>query len=194
MDRREEKRVHPPEDAVLEFAVWPAGTVPPPRLPLEALGPPRACSRSGLRLELADAAPLGLGLRLWAGPETTSALAEAPALFLYLKLRDYRYDDPGGVLSLFAHAVTAHADPQDGGVRFGLRITHQGRGSSFEKSIELLDVSRFGVTELAAWADAVDRRRQRREAGAADGLELETLLAEQALNDPAPATAKGNGS
>ncbi len=191
-DRRAEKRVQPPQDAVLDFALWPAAPSPPIRLPLAELGPPAARSLPGQQLVLSDAAPLGLGLRLWAPAEVAAALTTAPALFVYLKLRDY--GDASEALSLFLHAATMRSQPEDGGGRFGLRITHLGRGSNFEKSIELLDVSRFGVKELAAWTDAVSRHGQRLDDGRDDGLDLDALLAEPALAGPAPSTAKGNGS
>ncbi|WP_300158835.1 hypothetical protein [Solidesulfovibrio sp.] len=191
-DRRAEKRVQPPQDAVLDFALWPAPAFPPIRLPLAELGPPASRGLPGQHLVLADAAPLGLGLRLSAPPDVVAALTASPALFVYLKLRDY--GDAGVALSLFLHAATMRSQPEEGGGRFGLRIAHLGRGSNFEKSIELLDVSRFGVKELAAWTDAVSRHGQRLDAGQDDGLDLDALLAEPALAGPAPQTEKGNGS
>ncbi|WP_428567327.1 MAG: hypothetical protein ACP59X_07695 [Solidesulfovibrio sp. DCME] len=193
-ERRAEKRVHPPQDAVLDFALWPAVATPPLRLPLAGLGPPPARRRPGQDLELVDVASLGLGLRLHAAPAVLEALAGVPALFVYLKLRAYESLAATGPLSLFVHAAVMRAEAVAETLRLGLRILHLGRGSTFEKALELLDVSRFGVTELAAWINAVDRHGHRRESGLDDGLDLEDLLAEPALAGQAPPTGEGNGA
>ncbi|MEA4856479.1 MAG: hypothetical protein AAGU21_06840 [Solidesulfovibrio sp.] len=193
-ERRAEKRVRPPRDAVLDFALWPAEANPPMRLPLAALGPPSARHRPGQRLELVDVASLGIGLRLFAEPSVLAGLAAGPALFVYLRLHAYAPLDAAGPLSLFVHAATVRADAGQGETRFGLRILHLGRGSTFEKAIELLDVSRFGVRELAAWIDAVDRHGHRRETGMAEGLDIEALLAEPDLADQGCPTGEGNGA
>jgi len=181
VERRAEKRVRPPGDAVLDFALWPAEPFPPARLPLARLGPPVASRRTGQRPELADLAAIGLGLHVSGEPEVLAPLAVAPALFVYLKLRDYRPHPPGDVLSFFFLAQTARAETIPEGLGFGLRLLRLGRGASFEKSLEFLDVSRFGVRELAAWIDAVARAGQQRESGVGPGLDIDDLLIEPEL-------------
>lgn len=185
-ERRAEKRVRPPGDAVLDFALWPARLPPPSRLPIEKLGPPAACRRAGDRLVLADIAAIGLGLRLSAAPDVAGRLAAAPALDVYLRLRDYRPHAPNGWLSLFFHAQTARVLAGPDALLFGLRLLRQGRGSSFEKALELLDISRFGAPELAAWVDAVTRNAASPSPMAGPGLELDRLLDEPALALPPP--------
>lgn len=181
VERRAEKRVRPPGDAVLDFALWPADPFPPARLPLAMLGPPVASRRTGERLELADIAAIGLGLHVSGDPAVLVTLAVAPALFVYLKLRDYRPHPPGDILSFFFLAQTARAETIPEGLGFGLRLLRLGRGSSFEKSLEFLDVSRFGVRELAVWIDAVARAGQRQASVVGPGLDIDELLNEPEL-------------
>uniref|UniRef100_I2Q4Y5 Uncharacterized protein n=1 Tax=Desulfovibrio sp. U5L TaxID=596152 RepID=I2Q4Y5_9BACT len=181
VERRAEKRVHPPGDALLDFALWPADPLPPARLPLSALGPPAACRQCGQHLELADVAAIGIGLRLSGAPDILVPLAEAPALFVYLKLRDYRSHPSTDTLSFFFLAENVRAETIRGGLRFGLRLLRLGRGSTFEKALEFLDVSRFGARELTVWIDAVAREGQRQATGMGHGLDLDELLFEPEL-------------
>ncbi|EHJ47510.1 hypothetical protein DFW101_1502 [Solidesulfovibrio carbinoliphilus subsp. oakridgensis] len=192
VERRAEKRVHPPGDALLDFALWPADPFPPVRLPLSVLGPPAACRRSGQHLELSDIAAIGLGLRLSGPPDVLARLSGAPALFVYLKLRDYRSHPSTEVLSFFFLAQNVRADPLPGGLRFGLRLLRLGRGSSFEKALEFLDVSRFGARELTVWIDAVAREGQRQAEGLGPGLDLDGLLLEPELAASADAQREGD--
>ncbi len=178
VERRAEKRVCPPGDVLLEFALWPAAPEAPARLDLAALGAPTACRRNGDRMRLADVSAIGLGLVVTAVQPARTLLAQAPALFVYLKLRDPRPDAPTDVLSLFFHARTARAGDGPEGLRLGLRLLRQGRGSSFEKALELLDASRFGVSDLASWIDAVVREMERPPAMPGPGLDLDRLLDE----------------
>jgi hypothetical protein len=191
IERRAEKRVHPPDDALLDFALWPADPFPPVRLPLSALGPPAACRRSGQDLVLSDIAAIGLGLRLSGPPDVLARLSGAPALFVYLKLRDYRSHPSTEVLSFFFLAQNVRAETTRDDVRFGLRLLRLGRGSSFEKALEFLDVSRFGARELTVWIDAVARDGQRRAGGLEPGLDLDALLLEPELAASADAHKDG---
>jgi hypothetical protein len=192
VDRRAEKRVQPPADAVLDFGLWPAPLATPLRLPVTALGPPPASRRAGHGLRLVDATTLGLGLRLAARPSVLAGLASAPAWYLYVKLLDYRFPSPLPPLCLFVHGSNARVAISEQDVRVGLRILHLGRGSTFDKSLDMLDVSRFGVSDLAAWIDAVGRQGQRSESAVNDGLDIEELLSEPALAVPHPPTEEGN--
>ncbi len=180
-ERRAEKRVRPPGDALLDFALWPASLSPPPRLPLSALGPPAACLAAGDRVILADIAAIGLGLRLVAPPPACDSLGAAPAVHVYLKLRDYRPQAPTDRLSVFFHASAMFVQPTPAGLGLGLRILRQGHGSSFEKALELLDVSRFGVPELVPWIDALVRQSRQGNHLRETGLDLDVLLEEPEL-------------
>lgn len=119
-------------------------------------------------------------------------LSGAPALFVYLKLRDYRSHPSTEVLSFFFLAQNVRADPLPGGLRFGLRLLRLGRGSSFEKALEFLDVSRFGARELTVWIDAVAREGQRQAEGLGPGLDLDGLLLEPELAASADAQREGD--
>lgn len=178
VERRAEKRVRPPGDALLDFALWPAEPAPPPRLLLPVLGLPATCRLAGDTLVLIDITAIGLGLRLDAGAAPRERIAAAPAVFVYLKLREYRPKAQGGVLSLFFHARSVRVEPLPDGLALGLRFTRQGRGSSFEKSLELLDVSHFGVPMLAAWIDALVRDMEEPQQAQGPGLDLDRLLDE----------------
>jgi hypothetical protein len=181
VERRAEKRVRPPGDAIVDFALWPAELTPPSRLLLHVLGPPSASRLTGDSLVLSDISAIGLGLGLHAAPATTTPLAASPALFIYLKLRDYRPHAPTGVFSLFFHAQIARASVTPEGLGLGMRLLRQGRGSFFEKALELLDVSRFGVPELVVWIDAVVRGIQEPDRMLSPGLDLDRLLDEPEL-------------
>lgn len=181
VERRAEKRVRPPGNAVLDFALWPSELSPPARLPLSLLGPPLVSRRGGHILELADIAAIGVGLRLSGLPDALAPLARAPALYIYLKLRDYRAHPSVDALSFFFLAQNVRVQATDAGLRFGLRLLRLGRGSSFEKALEFLDVSRFGARELNVWIDAVAREGQRPTLGAGPGLDLDELLLEPEL-------------
>jgi len=186
VERRAKNRTPPPGDAVLDFALWPAEAVPPCRLPIAALGAPSACRRIGDRLVLIDVTAIGLGLHIHTVPEAALRLAYAPAAYIYLKLRDYRPQAPADLLCLFFHAQNVRADCRDRKIDLGLRLLRQGRGSSFEKSLELLDVSRFGTPCLAAWIDAVVRRLARPPERPGPGLDLDHLLDESVFSIPLP--------
>ena len=186
VERRAEKRIRPPGDAVLDFALWAAEPDPPCRLPIGVLGAPSACRRVGDRLVLVDVAAIGLGLHVHAAPESLPRLAQAPALNVYLKLRDYRSQSPSDMLSLFFYARNVRANLRERTIDLGLRLLRQGRGSSFEKSLEMLDVSRFGSPSLAAWIDAVVRRLERPRQHSGPGLDLDHLLDEPAFSIPLP--------
>jgi hypothetical protein len=176
VERRAELRVRPPGDVVLDFALWPADLHSPSRLPVSDLGRPTVCRQTGDRLTLADATAIGLGLALVAPPAACACLSAAPALFVYLKLRDFRPQAPNGVLSLFFHVLAARVETRPDGLGLGVRFLRQGRGSSFDRTLELLDVSRFGVPELAVWVDAVARGMTRSERTPGPGLDLDQLL------------------
>jgi hypothetical protein len=193
MERRAEKRVCPPGDAVLAFALWPSVPAVSPRLFLSVLGPPLAKGPAGHGLELADITARGLGLHVRAEPGVLERLAASPALYVYLKLRDYRPQAPAEVLSLFFHALTAHAVSQPDGLALGLRLSHQGWGSVHEKALELLDVSRFGVPELVAWIDALARNMALPRRTACPGIDLDHLLDEPECV-PVASPAQGNPS
>ncbi len=184
VERRAAIRVRPPGDAVLDFALWPADLSPPVRLPLSRLGPPPVSRRGGQALELADIAAIGLGLHVSGQAEALAPLAGAPALYVYLKLRDYRAHPCMDALSFFFLAQNVRVQATDTGLRFGLRLLRLGRASSFEKALEFLDVSRFVARELHVWIDAVAREGQRRTPDAGPGLDLNGLLLEPELADP----------
>lgn len=185
-ERRAEKRVCPPGDTVLDFALWPAEVVSPYRLPVQALGPPLACRAAGDRLVLADITAIGLGLCLCTAPDTSERLAASPALFLYLKLHDYRPLAPTNALSLFFLAQMARATLHPATLAMGLRFLRQGRGSSYEKALELLDISRFGVAELVTWIDALARHIDQPNRAPSPGLDLDRLLDEPELGRMPP--------
>jgi hypothetical protein len=178
MNRRAEKRICPPADAVLQFALWPTASDVLTRLPLSVLGPPLASAGAGHGFVLADITVQGLGLHVRAEPTVLECLAASPALFVYLKLRDYRYQPPNGVLSLFCRALPTHVARLQDCLTMGLRLIHQGRGSAHEKALELLDVRRFGLSELVAWIDALARDRQALSRKYEPGLNLDYLLDE----------------
>ncbi|WP_233489660.1 hypothetical protein [Solidesulfovibrio fructosivorans] len=185
MERRAEKRVHPPVDVVLDFALWPADTVVPSKLPLAALRPPTACRGRGQALILADVASIGLGIRIEGPAGLLSRLHRLDALYIYLKLREYRPMTANAALSLFFHVKIAWADLEPGSLTLGLRVLHLGRGAASEKSLEFLDVRGFGVKELAGWIDALCRDNLGPEAVTqASGVHLDTLLAEPELTLP----------
>ena len=77
-DRRAEKRVRPPGDAVLEFALWPTAVAAPARLALAELGPPAVSRRAGYRLLVADISAIGIGIELSA-PTPAGCLGRADA-------------------------------------------------------------------------------------------------------------------
>ena len=191
MERRAEKRVCPPGDAVLDFALWPAAVATPPRLPISELGPPLASAATGQDCLLVDVTGQGLGLFVRAVPAVRQRLAAAPALFVYLKLRDYRVGVPDAILSLFCQALPAHVDLLPDGLALGLRLVRQGRGSAHDKALEILDVHRFGVPELTAWTDAVARCRQGQPQQVLAGLDLDRLLDEPPCR-PGRTGDKGN--
>ena len=186
MDRRAEKRVRPPGDAVLEFALWPAAVEPPLRLPLADLGPPAASRRQGCRLIVADVSAIGIGLELFAPGPAIDALADAAAFFLYLRLRDYRPQTAGERISLFFHATAARIAATPDRLFAGLRFVRQGRGSPFDKILEFLDISRFGAPGLAAWIDAVVRDEHRPGHAPDPGVNLDRLLDEPGVSAPRP--------
>jgi hypothetical protein len=192
VERRAEKRVRPPGDAVTDFALWPAELMPPSRLLPRELGPPVASRRAGDHLAISDVAAIGLGLHLCAAPDAAARLAAVPALYLYLKLCDYRPLAPNGVLSLFFHAKIARAAVTPKGLDLGMRLLRQGRGSFFEKALELLDVSRFGVPELVVWIDAVVRGAQEPNQRLSPGLDLDRLLDEPELGPVPPDTQRND--
>lgn len=194
VERRAEKRVHPPGDAVLEFALWPASPAAPARLPIAELGRPAASRRGGCRLTVADISVLGIGLTLDAPTAALEALAVAPALFLYLRLREYRPQTEGELLSLFFHAATARLTRSAGRLQAGLRFLRLGRGSSFDKALEFIDVSRFGAPGLASWIDAVVRGELRPDHDPAPGLNLDRLLDEPCVSGPLPAQGQDSPS
>jgi hypothetical protein len=186
VERRAEKRVRPPGDAVLEFALWPAAPAAPARLPVSALGRPAASRRDGCRLTVADISALGIGLELDAPAPVIAALASTPALYLYLRLRDYRPQTDGELLSLFFHAATARVAASADNLFAGLRFLRQGRGSTFDKALDFFDVSRFGAPGLAAWIDAVVRDEHRPGRDPAPGLNLDRLLDEPDVSAAPP--------
>lgn len=192
VERRAEKRVRPPGDAVTDFALWPAELIPPSRLLPRELGPPVARRRAGDQLAISDVSAIGLGLHLYATPDVAARLAAVPALYLYLKLRDYRPLAPNGVLSLFFHAKIARAAVTPEGLDLGMRLLRQGRGSFFEKALELLDVSRFGVPELVVWIDAVVRGTKEPDRRLGPGLDLDLLLEEPELGPVPPDTQRND--
>lgn len=192
MERRAEKRVRPPGDVVLEFALWPAALDAPARLSLAELGPPVASRREGCRLVVADISAIGIGIELAAPGATVAALAGAPALFLYLRLRDYRPQTAGELISLFFHAKSARVAATPEHLFAGLRFERQGRGSPFDKALDFLDVSRFGAPGLAAWIDAVVRDEHRPGHDPAPGLNLDRLLDEPGVSAPSPARSQDN--
>ena len=190
VERRAEKRVRPPGDAVLEFALWPAAPAAPARLPVSALGRPAASRRDGCRLTLLDASSIGLGVELAAPESALDALADAPAWFVYLTLRECRPEAEGELLSLFYHVAVARLRPSPGVLSAGLRLARQGRGCPFDKAIDFFDVSRFGSPDLAAWLDALARSAARPAPAAGPGLHLDRLLEEPALSADAPTLNK----
>jgi hypothetical protein len=194
VERRAEKRVRPPGDAVTDFALWPAELIPPSRLLPRELGPPVASRRAGDQLAISDVAAIGLGLHLCAAQDAAAGLSAVPALYLYLKLCDYRPLAPNGVLSLFFHAQIARAAVTPEGLDLGMRLLRQGRGSFFEKALELLDVSRFGVPELVVWIDAVVRGSKEKEPDRrlGPGLDLDLLLEEPELGPVPPDTQRND--
>ncbi|OLN26784.1 hypothetical protein DVDV_2484 [Desulfovibrio sp. DV] len=187
VERRAEKRVRPPGDAVLEFALWPAPPAAPARLPLAELGRPAASRRDGCRLVVADISAQGIGLTLDAPAAILDPLAAVPAFFLYLRLREYRPQTEGELLSLFFHAATARLTLSAGRLQAGLRFLRLGRGSPFDKALEFVDVSRFGAPGLASWIDAVVRGELRPDHDPAPGLNLDRLLDEPDVSGPLPA-------
>ena len=186
MDRRAEKRVRPPGDAVLEFALWPAAVEAPTRLPLADLGPPAASRPTGCRLIVADVSAIGVGIELTAPAPIIDALAGAAAFFLFLRLRDYRPQTAGERIPLFFHATAARIAATPEQLLAGLRFVRQGHGSPFDKALEFLDVSRFGVPGLAAWIDAVVRDENRPDHNPAPGVNLDRLLDEPGVSTPRP--------
>ena len=187
VERRAEKRVRPPGDVVLEFALWPAPPAAPARLPLVELGRPAASRRGGCRLVVADISAQGIGLTLDAPAAILAPLAAVPAFFLYLRLREYRPQTEGELLSLFFHAATARVTLSSGRLQAGLRFLRLGRGSPFDKALEFVDVSRFGAPGLASWIDAVVRGELRPDHDPAPGLNLDRLLDEPDVSGPLPA-------
>jgi len=185
VERRAEKRVRPPVDVILDFALWPADTVVPARLPLAALRAPTACRDGGQRLTLADVASIGLGVRLKGQPDLLERLHGLDALYVYIKLHEYRPEAASAALSLFFHADIAWAECVQECLTMGLRVRHLGRGAAQEKALEFLDVSGFGVKELAGWIDALCRGGLSPDAARpVSGLHLDTLLAEPELTLP----------
>ena len=194
VERRAEKRVRPPGDAVLEFALWPAPAVAPARLPLAEIGRPAASGRCDCQLTVDDISALGIGLTLDAPAAILAPLAAPPALFLYLQLRDYRPQADGEVLSFFFHTAKARLVPSPGRLQAGLRFLRLGRGSPFDKSLEFIDVSRFGAPGLASWIDAVVRGELRPDHDPAPGLNLDRLLDEPCVSGPLPAQGQDSPS
>lgn len=190
VERRAELRVRPPGDALAAFAVWPAAGPAPARLSVAALGRPAASRREGCRLTLLDASSIGLGVELAAPDSALTALAAAPAWFVYLTLRECRPEAEGELLSLVYHAAVARLRPSPGVLAAGLRLTRQGRGCPFDKAIDFFNVSRFGSPDLAAWLDALARAATRPALAAGPGLHLDRLLEEPALSADAPIAQK----
>jgi hypothetical protein len=190
VERRAELRVRPPGDALAAFAVWPAASPAPARLSVAALGRPAASRREGCRLTLLDASSIGLGVELAAPDSALDTLADAPAWFVYLTLRECRPEAEGELLSLFYHAAVARLRPSPGVLAAGLRLTRQGRGCPFDKAIDFFNVTRFGSPDLAAWLDALARAAARPALAAGPGLHLDRLLEEPELSADAPIVPK----
>lgn len=182
VERRAARRIRPPVDAVLDFALWPTGVSIPYTLPLAALASPAAAKNAGQTLTLVDVASIGLGVHLVGTPGLLRRLAESPALYVYLKLRAKHESCVQPPLSLFFHVKTIHTGPGPEELAMGLQVLHLGRGSAFEKSLEFLDVSRFGIKALADWIDALHTGGSTRAGGLSEaGLNLDNLLDEPEL-------------
>ena len=176
-NRREELRLEPPRQYVLEAALWLRPSPRSDRLTIADMGQPdltvSGCA-DALTVQNLSSQGARLGLPCQPAGEDGPGTRE---VWLYLKLFAPWDQENGNRLSLFLRAEAARLEPRDGGCRLALRFLAKGVPERDAKALWFTDAERFGVSELYRWLQAYARhslapRPPQR------GLDLDRLLEE----------------
>jgi len=104
-------------------------------------------------------------------------------MFIYLQLHAPWNNDLSYLLSLFFYARIAVAKQTESRVSIGVEFLRQGIGARLEKTLELLNVEKYGVEDLMRWCTQFARQQLPQAARLCQGLSLDRLLDElDALN------------
>ena len=182
---REDLRVDFPQEYLKGMALWFCPKTNYLRLPLENLPQPdfRMPAGSGDALSIKDISSKGLMLRIDNPARTLAIDPETMGMFIYLQLHAPWNNDLSYLLSLFFYARIAVAKQTESRVSIGVEFLRQGIGARLEKTLELLNVEKYGVEDLMRWCTQFARQQLPQAARLCQGLSLDRLLDElDALN------------
>lgn len=177
---REDLRIEFPPEYLLSLAVWARPCQTYYRASLEFLGRPDLLMRQGVgdALSILDISCKGMMLRF----ESDSARFEIdPAksgVFVYLQLRDPWGESPLQRLSLFFYCRVAMLRRETGALLLGLEFLRQGLGSKLEKSLDFLNVEKYGVDDVQRWRNELLRQQLPQASTPQRGLDVDYLLEE----------------
>jgi hypothetical protein len=177
---REDLRIEFPPEYLLTIAVWLRPRQTLYRTTLEALGRPDFLMRQGAgdELSIKDISCKGMMLRVGSAFNETDFDPGTTGLFLYLQLRDPWGESLLQQLSLFLYCRVAMRRSDAEGTLLGLEFLRQGLGSSFEKSLDFLNVEKYGVDDVQRWRNDLLRQCLPQATPPQLGLNVDRLLEE----------------
>jgi hypothetical protein len=177
---RTDLRIDFPPGYLKTMAIWlrPVGRYL--RASLESLGQPDFRMQNGVgdALSIVDISCKGAMLRVESPPCEMQIDTATIGVFLYLQLYDPWCTEAQQRLSLFFYCRIAMARREEGALCVGVEFLRRGIGSKLEKSLDFLNVEKYGVDDLMRWCNDILRQQLPQAAPPQRGLDLDCLLEE----------------
>lgn len=163
---------------VIELAAWIRPALEPTTFHVRELGMPNLLlGRVNCSLRLDNLSADGLGVSLPVACRHYPKELQRQALLVYLKLANPLNSSEEPLSLLLGCTVRALRHTEER-IYLGLHIVCEGVPDAGEKVVHLINVEKYGITDLTRWCDEKDRALRSGLRGMSTGLRMERLLSE----------------
>ncbi len=175
---RQSFRLDVQDGDVMELAAWIRPSLEPTSFHVRELGMPNLLlGRFNCSLRLDNISAEGLGVSMRTSCRHYPSDLKSQFVLVYLKLASPLDPTDEPLSLLLACSVTAMRATEER-IYLGLRIICEGVADASEKLVHLVNVEKYGITDLTRWCDEKDRASRSGLKPAPKGLHMERLLAE----------------
>lgn len=163
---------------VMELAAWIRPSLEPTTIHVAELGMPNLLlGRVNCSLRLDNLSAEGLGVSLRKACRYYPADLKDQYVLVYMKLASPMDPSDEPLPLLLACSIVALRSTEER-IYLGLHIVCEGVPDASEKKLHLVNVEKYGISDLTRWCDEKDRATRSGLKAAPKGLRMERLLAE----------------